>query len=387
MKSLNVAVIGVGNIGSAHVKTIREGKVQGMTLTALCDSDAVKAENLRILYPDLNVYESADELFEKETLDAVIISTPHYFHTVIAEKAFQRGIHVLSEKPISVDTASAVSAVKLAEDKGLIYGVMFNQRTDPLFSKAKEIISSGELGEIRRSVWIITNWYRKQCYYDSGAWRATWKNEGGGVLLNQAPHNLDIWQWLCGMPKSVYAVCNEGKYHDISVEDDATLYCEYENGASGVFIASTGDYPGTNRLEITGSYGKLVLENGKMLHYRTEMSESEFRMTEGSVKNPVTVTEYADSDYDGHLNVLRAFASAVLNGTPLVASGREALNELAISNAAYLSSYKNARIALPLCTTEFLAFLNEKKAGENERKTASSEAINGEYKDRWKTKW
>lgn len=387
IKILRVAIVGIGNIGSAHTEAILNGKVSGMALTALCDNSLTKVNELRRKYPGIKIYEDCDALLENESIDALIIATPHYFHTEIAKKAFNKGIHVMSEKPISVDMGSAVSAVELAEEKGLLYGVMFNQRTDPLFIKAKELIASGALGEIRRSVWIITNWYRKQCYYDSGSWRATWNGEGGGVLLNQAPHNLDIWQWLCGMPKSVYAVCHEGKYHEIAVEDDATLYCEYENGASGVFITSTGDYPGTNRLEITGSIGKLVLENGKMLHYHNEMSESEFRATESSVKNPVTVTEYLDSDYNGHVNVLNAFAASVLNGTPLVATGREALNELAISNAAYLSSHKHDKISIPFDNAEFLEFLEEKKASETLKNQKTKELSQGGYKDRWKTNW
>jgi predicted dehydrogenase len=189
------------------------------------------------------------------------------------------------------------------------------------------------------------------------------------------------------MPTSVYAVCKEGKYHDISVEDDATLYCEYENGASGVFITSTGEYPGTNRLEIAGSRGKLVLENGKMQFFSTEMSEEEFRMTDGGAKNRITVTEYTDSDYDGHVNVLKAFASAVLYGNPLVATGREALNELTISNAAYLSSHKKVKIDLPFESAEFLSFLNEKRQDEPVKKKTANEVSESKYKDRWKTKW
>ena len=243
---LRVGIIGIGNIGSAHASAIYSGKIPNMELAALCDTNADVRKQLCEKYDDVPIFKTHEELLQSKVCEAVIIATPHYFHPPIAIDAFRAGLHVLTEKPAGVDCASVKEMCSEAELSGKVFGVMFNQRTNKLFREAKKIVSSGELGELKRVVWIITNWYRKQAYYDSGTWRATWSGEGGGVLINQAPHNLDLWQWICGMPESVRAECYVSKFHNIEVEDDATIFAEYPNGATAVFITSTGDYPGTN---------------------------------------------------------------------------------------------------------------------------------------------
>ncbi len=387
MKKLRVGIIGVGNIGSAHTRSIYSGEIEQMTLAALCDIDEEKRKTLSEKYPNVPIFCTSDELIESGLCEAVIIATPHRFHPPIAVKAFENGLHVLSEKPAGVDCKSASEMQKTAEKSGKIYGIMFNQRANKLFGKAKQIVKSGELGELKRCVWIITNWYRKQCYYDSGNWRATWAGEGGGVLLNQAPHNLDLWQWICGMPIAVRAECPIGKFHDIEVEDEATVFAEYENGASGVFITSTGDFPGTNRLEITGTKGKLILENNTLTHFSFAMDERDFCLTEYDAENPVTVTIIEDEPCNGHTEILKNFASAVLNGTPLLAPGSEALNELMISNAAYLSSWTGEKVRLPIDSEKFLLLLEKRKKTSVYKETKTPEAINDTYKKRWNTNW
>ncbi len=386
-KKLKVGIIGVGNIGGAHAASIYSGAVEHMTLTALCDSNALIAKRLEELYPDVPVFSDARELMESGAAEAVIIATPHYFHPVLATQAFELGLHVLSEKPIAVDCKSARLMTLAAKESGKVFGVMFNQRSNKLFGEARRIVASGELGELRRAVWIITNWYRKQRYYDSGDWRATWSGEGGGVLLNQAPHNLDLWQWICGMPVSLRAECGVAKYHDVEVEDEACIFAKYENGASGTFITSTGDYPGTNRLEITGSRGKLVLENGKLTRYSFPIDEAEYRLTDETVKNPVTVTVIEDQPKNGHRFILENFARAVLFGEPLLAPGEEAINELSISNAAYLSAWTDKEVSLPCPENEFLSMLNQRK----EKSAASNKNVqphtSESYKDKWNTNW
>ncbi len=262
MDKLRVGIIGVGNMGSAHAKNIYEGRIEHMRLAALCDTDAEKRMRCNSFWPDVAVFDNADDLLASGLVDAVIIATPHYYHPPLAIRAFEAGCHVLTEKPVGVSLSAAVHMSEAADKSGKVFGIMFNQRTDPLFSRAREIVRSGELGQPKRLTWIITNWYRTQHYYDSGDWRATWSGEGGGVLLNQAPHNLDIWQWIFGMPESVRAVCRVGQYHHIEVEDEATIYARYSDGAFATFITSTGEYPGTNRLEIVGDRAKLVLEGG-----------------------------------------------------------------------------------------------------------------------------
>jgi len=387
-KTVRVGIIGVGNIGSAHAATVYSGKIRGMELCALCDISPKRREAICALYPDVPMFERAEDLLASGLCEAVIIATPHYLHPVIAEAAFRAGLHVLTEKPAGVTCESVRALMETAKQSGKAFGIMFNQRTNRLFRLAREIVSSGRLGACKRMVWIITNWYRKQCYYDSGGWRATWNGEGGGVLLNQAPHNLDLWQWICGMPKAVYASCEEGKYHDVEVEDEATLFARYENGMTAVFTTSTGDYPGTNRLEITGTKGKLVIENGKLVHTALAIDEREFCLMEEAVKNPVTVTEYADEPYNGHVRILENFAEHILHGTPLIAPGYESICELTLSNAAYLSAWLGREITLPMDDRLFFEMLKAKAAqSEKGTKTYRRESVQFHYKDRWNTNW
>lgn len=243
--------------------------------------------------------------------------------------------------------------------------MMFNQRTNCVYRKMHEMVAGGELGEIRRVNWIITDWYRTQSYYDSGSWRATWDGEGGGVLLNQCPHNLDLIQWICGMPAKVQAFCHEGKWHDIEVEDDVTAYLEYPNGATGVFITTTGDAPGTNRFEITGDLGKLVCENDKLTFYKLKQGITEHCATcKAGFDKPEceTIEVETDGQNEQHAGVMKAFAGKILHGTPLVAGGEEGINGLMLSNAMHLSSWLGHAVTLPIDEDEFLRQLNEKRA-------------------------
>ncbi len=385
---INIGIIGVGNIGSAHAAAISQGKVEGMRLSALCDKDPKRLLEIQALYPDIPTFSNAEELIKSGLAEAVIIATPHYFHPPIAEKAFAHGLHVLTEKPAGVTCLAVRGMMRAAKESGKVFGVMFNQRTNFLFRKAKEIVSSGELGEIKRAVWIITNWYRKQSYYDSGSWRATWSGEGGGVLINQAPHNLDILQWICGMPHEVYARCNEGKYHHIEVEDDVTLMARYANCAEAVFITSTGEFPGTNRLEISGTGGKLVIENGKLMHTKLSMDEREYRFSDDAAKNEITVTEYTDEKQNGHIAILKNFAAHILSGEVLIAPGYDAINELTLSNAAYLSAWTGKEITLPMDELLFETMLFEKADAETARdRKETRENIQFAYKKRWDTQW
>ncbi len=391
MKKIRVGVIGIGNIGSAHAKAIYDGKVEGMTLSAVCDLSDERIESGRKLYSGCAYYTDYKELVKSGAVDAVIVSVPHIFHGTISEFALESGLHVLVEKPVDISVSAARSLNDVAKRCGKVFGIMFNQRTNVLFSKARELVQSGALGGLKRSVWIVTNWYRTQKYYDSGDWRATWAGEGGGVLLNQAPHNLDLWQWICGFPTSVTAFCAEGKYHNIEVEDDATIFAEFENGATGTFITSTGEYPGTNRLEITGELGKLVLENGKLKFWKLPKSERELCFSEEGMNANVTCeyTEIEDtSDFSGHIAILKNFAEAILQNKPLLAPGVEGICELMISNAAYLSSWCGGKkISLPFDEREFDSLLAEKMkmSSYHEKEKVSDRA--GEYSSRWSVKW
>ncbi len=394
--TVRVAVIGVGNIGAAHAATISRGDVPGMTLAALCDISPEKQAYLRRTYPDVPIYASYEDLLASQVCDAVIVSTPHRFHPPICEAALGAGLHVLSEKPAGVDVATLESLYATAAFSNRVFSMMFNQRTDPLFAKAREIVQSGQLGVPKRLVWIITNWYRSQAYYDSGDWRATWCGEGGGVLLNQAPHNLDLWQWIFGMPKRLRAFCYCGKYHDISVEDDATLYAEYENGATATFITTTGEYPGTNRLEISGDRGKLVIENGTLR--LIELSEPERTYCFNAVGRPApTCTETVltvGTPQSGHTLILQNFTNAILHGEPLLAPGTDGIYELTLSNAAYLSAATDDWVDIPFEPARFTALLtarqeDERAAGGDRRASVNQGATTLEtaYKARWQVQW
>lgn len=289
MSKLRIGVIGMGNMGSDHAKKLNKGIVPEAELTAVSEMDGNRLEDAKTyLQGDIGYFATPDELMDSGLCDAVIIATPHYDHPRLAIMAFTKGLHVLCEKPAGVYTKQVREMNEKARESGRIFGMMFNQRTNPMYRKMHELVHSGELGAIKRVNWIITDWYRSQAYYDSGSWRATWAGEGGGVLINQCPHNIDLLQWICGMPAQVRAFCHEGKWHNIEVEDDVTAYMEFPNGATGVFVTTTADLPGTNRLEITLEMGKLVCENNTLTLHKLGQNEREYCFTtkDGFAKPP-----------------------------------------------------------------------------------------------------
>ena len=390
MNEVKVGIIGIGNMGSAHLRMITGGNIPDMTVTAVCDIDTEKLNAARNTYPALRVFEDYTDLLKNSDTNAVIIAVPHPLHAKIAIEAFEYGKHVLVEKPIDITVSAAEKLCAAARKSGKVFAVMFNQRTNGLFREARRIVNSGELGELKRSVWIITNWYRTQSYYDSGSWRATWRGEGGGVLLNQAPHNLDIWQWICGMPSAVTAFCNAGKFHNIEVEDEATIYAEYKNGATGVFITSTGDCPGTNRLEITGTRGKLVLENGILKLWKLNEDERDIcrNSVEGFVEPETEYSEFTAEKEEAHAGILKNFAGAILYGEELLSPGYDGINELTISNAAYLSEWTgNKKVTLPFDTAEFDRLLKEKQISSEIKEKIVKKSTDKSCGKRWQVNW
>ena len=371
MNMVRMGVIGVGNMGSSHCRQIAEGKIPMMELTAIADIRQSRRDWAKENLPEtVKIYESAECLLESGDVDAVLIATPHYVHPEIAIKAMKREIHVLCEKPAGVYTKQVREMNEEANKHNLVFGLMFNQRTSPVYRKLREIVQSGEYGAIKRVNWLITDWYRTQAYYDSGDWRATWDGEGGGVLLNQCPHNLDLLQWICGMPTRVQAFCHEGKWHHIEVEDDVTAYLEYENGATGVFITSTGDAPGTNRLEIDLERAKLVSEHGKLMMYEMKTNEREFcfTSTQGFAQpEGEWITVETPGENTQHNGVLAAFASAIIHNTPLIAKGQEGINGLTLSNAMHLSGWLHQMVSIPFDEELFLSELN-KRRGKSQKK-------------------
>lgn len=366
MEKVRIGIIGIGNMGTTHSKTISEGKVPELELTAVADREEGRRQWCKDNLPEsVQIFEEGSDLIASGVCDAVLVAVPHYQHPELSIEALQHNLHVLCEKPAGVYTKQVREMNEAAAKSDRVFAMMFNQRTNCVYRKMHEMVANGELGEIRRVNWIITDWYRTQSYYDSGSWRATWDGEGGGVLLNQCPHNLDLIQWICGMPVKVQAFCHEGKWHDIEVEDDVTAYLEYPNGATGVFITTTGDAPGTNRFEITGDLGKLVCENDKLTFYKLKQGIKEHCATcKGGFDKPECETIEVETDglNEQHAGIMKAFAANILHGTPLVAGGEEGINGLMLSNAMHLSSWLGHAVTLPIDEDEFLKQLNERRA-------------------------
>ncbi len=359
MNSIRIAVIGIGNIGTLHLGNIERLRPK-LHLTAVCDIVPEKAQRAAARY-GCAAYTDAEVLLKDGVADAVIIATPHYFHTTIGIAALDSGHHVLVEKPISVHKADAerlIAAYERARARGAapVFAAMFNQRTDPRYRKVRQLVLQGELGALLRVNWIITNWFRTEAYYASSDWRATWAGEGGGVLLNQCVHNLDLFQWICGMPSKVWGFCGIGKHHTIEVEDEVTAYLEYPNGATGVFVTSTGEAPGTNRLELHGEWGRVVLEDGlgpgrDLTFTRTEVSVPEFNRTSHSAYDqpPAWQVSFPINGSGGqHAEVLENFADAILSGVPLIAPAEEGLHSVELANAMLYSTLTGEPVTLPL---------------------------------------
>ena len=343
LKEVRVGIVGCGNMGSTHAKNIYGGLVPGMKLTALCDIAEIRKKEMTKLYPDVAFFDTSAELIRSGLVDLVVVAVPHYDHPTIAIDAFENGLNVITEKPAGVYTKQVIEMNEAAEKSGKLFGIMYNQRTRPIYQKVKELIDTGALGTIKRVQWTITDWYRPQAYHDSCTWRSTWKDEGGGALINQNPHQLDLWQWLFGMPDKIMSHVSFGKYYDIEVEDDVTAFLHYDNGMTGVYITSTGETPGTNRLEIACDMGRVIVENDKIYFKRNVVSEREFNKTfDGIFGNPecwdceIPVKEQTNIQ---HVDIFRNVANALINGGELLAPGYEGVKGLTISNAIHYSAW------------------------------------------------
>ena len=363
LNTVRFGIVGCGIMGKGHAHSIWDGKVPGATLTAVCDTNPAALDWAKEQDPNIKTFATTTEMFDSGEIDAVLIATPHYDHPIIAMEAMEKKLHVITEKPAGVFTKNVREMNEKAQNAGVVFGIMYQQRTHPMYRKMREMVQSGVIGDIKRTSWLITDWYRPQVYYDNGGWRATWKGEGGGVLINQCPHNLDLWQWICGMPNKITAFTHNGKWHDIEVEDDVTAYVEYENGATGIFVTTTADSPGNNRFEVVGDLGKLVCEDGVLTHYKLEMSEREFNRTTtelfGAPRAEKIIVD-CPGEFPQHPAVLAAFVQNINGQGELVAKGEEGINGLTISNAMHLSSWTNKTVTLPLDEDLYLAELTKR---------------------------
>ncbi|MBI1258589.1 MAG: gfo/Idh/MocA family oxidoreductase [Chloroflexi bacterium] len=353
-ETVKMAVIGLGVMGREHIKSV--ATLENTELVAICDVDRAAADKYAAEMNTTAYYDYRD-LLEHQPLDAILIATPHYDHTPITIAALHKGIHVLVEKPIAVQVKDGNKMIAAYEESkrqfpDLVFSAVFMQRTYGYWRKIKSIIDGGELGRLIRITWVVTDWFRTQKYYDAGSWRATWQGEGGGVLLNQAMHHLDLYQWFVGMPKQVTGFVGLGKYHHIEVEDEVTAYFEYKNGTVGHFITSTSETPGTNRLEIIGDGGKLIFEDRRLMLYRNRQSAAE-QIEQGGASYNDDNYETLDVPFEhhnqsGHRMIIENFANAIRHGEPLIVPGVEGVNSVMLANAILLSSFERRTVDLPL---------------------------------------
>ena len=379
MKKVKLGVVGYGNMGMPVTEwLVKEGQCPEIDVTAICDCNEIRIAAAKKDYPDqgINFFADFDAMIASGEVDAVYIAVPHYDHPVLAMKAFEKGIHVMLEKPAGVYTKAVREMNAAAEKAGVKLGLMFQSRTSSVYKKLKDLLTSGAFGEIRSVNWLITSWFRSQQYYDSGSWRATWAGEGGGVLLNQCPHQLDLLAWLCGMPEEIYAKCSVAQWHDVEIEDDVIAILKYKNGAMGSFITSTGINPGSDRLEIATDRGTIIVENEKIRINELDTSLAEYT---GVNQPPIQVAkvnyELQEPKAAGHALVLNAFAGAILRGTALVADGNDGLNELMLSNAMYLSAWTNSTIKLPMNEELFYDELKKRIATSKHKTVVEAQVI------------
>ena len=370
MDEVRIGVIGLGNIGQVHVGNLMDGKVPRGKLTAVGDAIADKLPDYEA--KGLKTFDSGEALIGSGEIDALIIATPHFQHTTLGIAALEAGLHVMVEKPISAHKADAERLIAAAaarpEQK---FGGMFQLRVEPRYQKIRELVQGGELGDLIRVIWIMTDWFRAEAYYQSGGWRATWKGEGGGVLLNQCLHQLDALQWIVGMPSKIRSHVGIGKYHDIEVEDDVTCYMEYANGASGAFITSTGETPGSNRFEIAGTKGRVLLENDKLVLTRNEVASDEWSKTSkiGFQQPETTVEEIPIPGVDNaHAVLMTNFVNAILDGEDLIAPGESGIGSVELANVMVYSGLIKETIDLPMDSAAWETKLNDLIANSTHEK-------------------
>lgn len=368
---VRLGVIGLGNIAQQHIENVMSGAAGRCQLTAICSRTPSEfAEKYGVQH-----FAKPMELIQSGLCDAVLVATPTFNHCEIGLQVLEAGLHLMMEKPLGLSIAEGELLVEKQHSQ--IFALMLNQRTDPLFKAMHDCIAGKTLGAITRTQWTMTNWFRPEIYFQASDWRATWKGEGGGLLLNQCIHNLDIFQWLCGMPASLRGFCQFGRYHDIEVEDEATAYLQYENGATGVFIGSTGETPGVNQLDVVGDKGTLTYDGERLSLALNTPSTSEYsRSTREMFGMPaVEVTDITPNrQVNQHGLVLANFADAILDGAPLIAPAIEGINSLALANAMLLSTWESREITFPLQSKTYQSALDQRLSASSLREKTNTQA-------------
>lgn len=370
---MKLGVVGLGAIGSMHINNIRQGKVPGVEIACVCDEKHIDP----VKFAGLKAYSNVDDMLKDPDVEAVLVATPSFNHFALASKALEAGKHVLIEKPIALTSFDAAKIVELARRQNKVCGVMLNQRTTPLYSRIKELVSGGELGRVNRASWFMTNWYRPQIYFSSSNWRGTWKGEAGGALINQSIHNIDIFAWIFGMPEKLRAWCNFGKYHDIEVEDEATAYFHFPNSMTATFATSTGEFPGTNRLEIACDKGFLVAENDELKITRFASLSEYTRTTKyvfGTPESSTTIEQFPDKGAQ-HAGVLENFGRAVDSGAAFDFDALQGYNSVCLANAMLMSAWTDADVSFPFDDAAYAKLLAQKTASSKFREKVDTDFI------------
>jgi predicted dehydrogenase len=344
---VRVGVVGLGHIGAIHARELAAGNVRGARLSAVADTNSKALAG----FPHALHFANGSELIASGAIDALLIATPHYSHTPLAIEALGAGLHVLTEKPLAVHKADGLKMIAAYEQRPAelqVFAEMLSLRLDPALLRLRALLSAGALGTLRRIAWFCTHWLRNEAYYRDSDWRGSWRGEGGGVLLNQCPHQLDAWQWLFGMPHSVHAFCGFGRFHAIEVEDQVTAYLAYENGLNGLFVASTGEAPGVNRLEVIGDLGQALVDGaGLTLTFNAAAVPD---LIAGSAATNATRSEsfpFAALEQPRRA-VLQNFVTAILEGEALIAPASEGLASVELANAMIYSGITAQAVRLPL---------------------------------------
>lgn len=387
-EKVKLGIIGYGAEGGMYASFFKNNDERlndNIELAAICDNDPAKKAKVAADFPELPFFDNYMDLLESGTVNAIVTTVPHYDHCVIGIDALKRGIHLLGEKPAGVYTKDVERLIAAAdENPETTFAIFFNQRTNPLYRRVKQLMDEKAIGDLQRATWIITTWWRPQGYYNQSAWRATWGGEGGGVLVNQAPHQLDLLQWICGKPEKVYAKLQYGAGRNIVVENEVNALLDFGNGATGSFITCTNDIVGTDRFEIFGTKGKIIVEDSKKLIVKqltapeAELSENmdmqdvmKLFMGQINMADYVTVTEEEFETPQGlqHISVLNNFADHVVKGEPLLANGREGINGVTLANAMHLSSWLDKEVDYNVDGDLYLAELNKRIAEEGKFET------------------
>lgn len=372
---MKIGIIGLGNIGRVHAKNIQDGLIGNAELVAVANQPIESMDDFK--EQGIACFDDGTKLIESGLAEAVIVALPTHMHAPMGILALEAGLHLMMEKPLACHKAEGERILAARQREGQVAALMMNQRTHPCYVKIKQWMDNGEIGELQRVSWTMTNWFRPEIYYQSSPWRATWKGEGGGVLMNQCPHNIDVLQWLVGMPAKVRAHCSFGKYHDIEVEDEVTAYFEFDNGATGQFTASTGESPGSNRLEIVGDLGTVITDGSTVTLIRNGESVSAFSRTTdemfGAPETREEIYEPAEA-VNQHAVILNNFLQAAIGETELIAPMEAGLQSLQLAGAMIFSTWIDDTVELPLDAVAYEAAIQERIAQSKPREVVQTAA-------------